>query len=138
MAKHEKQHGCTANGQLLGVEMDGVLDITDSFALPSRIESETEESNDEVLDAFQYQTLEGLREVNIDYRIMGWYSVSPTSASLSLGTLETMLGYQTMADTMNAVFVAYDPTMSIRNRPSVRAFRLSQKFLELKNFTHDE
>jgi translation initiation factor 3 subunit H len=60
-------------GQLLGLARDGVMEITDCFAIPQRSE-EDGDSND-----YTFEMMKCLREVNVDCNIvsLGKFCVQP-------------------------------------------------------------
>lgn len=122
-------------GSLLGLDVNGALEITYSYPFPiPKSESETSEGAEE-LDGTDYQMemMKMLRDVNIDNNCVGWYQ------SMYLGTICTndVVGYQYSYQSSeelseNSVVVMYDPVQSKKGNLVMKAFRLSEKFLEIK------
>jgi len=70
-----------------------------------------------------------LREVNVDNNSVGWYQ------SMFLGTFNSMKLVQNLssyhASIANSVVILYDPIQTAKGSLTIRAFRLSENFLEL-------
>lgn len=126
----------TVAGSLLGLDVDGVLEVTYSFAFPQpKSENYSYEGGAEELDGAEYQMemLKMLRDVNIDNNCVGWYQ------SMNMGTICTsdvvtyQYNYQNAEElSENSIVLMYDTTLSKRGDLVLKAFRLSEKFMELK------
>eukprot|EP01038_Epipyxis_sp_PR26KG_P007890 gene7890-10706_t len=122
-------------GSLLGVEVNGVLEITYTFSFPVP-KSESDPSGDaDELDGSEYQMemMKMLRDVNIDNNCVGWYQ------SMYLGTICTndAVGYQYTYQTSedlseNCIVLMYDPILSRKGNLVLKAYRLSDRFVQLK------
>jgi len=77
-------------GQLLGLDVNGVLEVTNSF--PYAAESEDEDYK--VGQKFQMQMMKNLREVNVDNNTVGWYQSANYGNFLSLSIIESQYIYQ--------------------------------------------
>lgn len=117
-------------GSLLGLDVDGVLEITYSYSFPAP-------SNDNrgELDGAEYQIemMKMLRDVNIDNNCVGWYQ------SMYLGTICTndVVGYQYSYQSSeelsdNSIVIMYDPIQSKKGNLIIKAFRLSDEYIRLK------
>jgi len=87
------------------------------------------------LDGAEYQIemMKMLRDVNIDNNCVGWYQ------SMYLGTICTndVVGYQYSYQSSeelsdNSIVIMYDPVQSKKGSLVMKAFRLSEQFIELK------
>lgn len=120
-------------GSLLGAERDGVLEITYSYAFPVQ-KSEGHSGDDELEGAeYQMEMMRMLGEVNVDNNCVGWYQ------SMHLGTMCTQevvnyqYSYQSSEElSENSVVLMYDPAQSHKGTMVLKAFRLTDKFMELK------
>lgn len=121
-------------GSLLGLDVDGVLEVTYSypFPLPRTDASPALEEGEEELDGQEYQIemMRMLRDVNIDNNCVGWYQ------STLVGTMHTneIVGYQytyqaseELSD--NSVVIIYDPEQSQHGTLVIKAFRLSDEYM---------
>ncbi|KAJ1406953.1 hypothetical protein B484DRAFT_456705 [Ochromonadaceae sp. CCMP2298] len=133
---------CTENlptmvaGSLLGLDVDGVLEVTYSYAFPSqRGERDATLEGVDELDGGEYQIemMRMLRDVNVDNNCIGWYQ------SMYLGTMSTndvvnyQYSYQSSEElSENSVVVMYDPIQSQKGSIVMKAYRLADKFMELK------
>jgi translation initiation factor 3 subunit H len=120
------------SGALLGLDQNGILEITHSFPGVSAVNSETgfaEDEYEEVDQAYQLDMMASLREVNVDNNSVGWYQ------SMFLGTFNTSKLLQNLASyhasIPNSVVILYDPIQTAKGSLTIRAFRLSEEFLEL-------
>lgn len=124
--KHCKESAPTVVcGELLGLDVDGVLEVTASFPLP-------EDAGDpRSADALEYERamLGCLDAVNVDCNPVGWYRSAFLGSFLTKQTLETMHSFQRKNPA--AVLVAYDPFRTKAGKLAVKAYRLSDPFLEL-------
>lgn len=122
----------TVFGQLLGLAVDGALEITDSFALPLRGEDEGDGTD------YSYEMMRCLREVNVDNNTVGWYQSSFLGLHLNQFLVDTQFQYQ--SDITESVVLIYDPLETSHGVLSLKAYRLSDAFLKLRkenNFTKE-
>mmetsp|Transcript_22104 Transcript_22104/g.37010 ORF Transcript_22104/g.37010 Transcript_22104/m.37010 type:complete len:334 (-) Transcript_22104:1960-2961(-) len=124
-------------GSLLGLDTEGALEITYSYPFPSQRSSEGDGTGDGVedLDGAEYQIemMKMLRDVNVDNNCVGWYQ------SMYLGTMCTndvinyQYSYQSSEElSANSIVVMYDPIQSRRGSLVMKAYRLSEAFMELR------
>eukprot|EP01130_Rhizamoeba_saxonica_P001864 TRINITY_DN11690_c0_g1_i1.p1 TRINITY_DN11690_c0_g1~~TRINITY_DN11690_c0_g1_i1.p1 ORF type:complete len:317 (-),score=83.99 TRINITY_DN11690_c0_g1_i1:54-1004(-) len=107
------------SGQLLGLDMDGVLDVTYSFPFPEQ----------DVSEEYQNDMLKSLREVNIDHNTIGFYQTSTLGNHISTDFIDDLLTYQ--QNIKNAAVIVYDPLLAENGLFSLKAYRLTEKFIEL-------
>lgn len=121
-------------GSLLGLDLNGILEVTYTYPFPTSKGDGDEEGRDE-LDSQDYQLemMKMLRDVNMDNNCVGWYQ------STYMGTYSTneVVGYQynyqaseDLSD--NSVVILYDPIQSRKGHICVKAFRLSDEYMELR------
>jgi len=130
-------------GSLLGLDVGGVLEVTYAYPFPaSKADPDTRAERDpsegtpkEELDGNEYQMemMKMLRDVNVDNNCLGWYQ------SMFLGTMYTpevvacQFSYQSAEDLSdNAVVIMYDPIQSKKSSLVLKAFKLSDKYLEMR------
>jgi len=123
---------CTENlqepvtGQLLGIDVDGRLEVTDAFPLPYSSSETSEEEN----AAYQIEMMKTLRSLNVDANMAGWYQ-SALSGDYFTQILQGQHDNQKTLE--NSVVVVYDPTRSLSGKLAVKAYRLSDSFMKLLN-----
>ena len=123
-------------GSLLGIDMDGILEVTYCYPFPApRIQSEEDHEVMEEVDSTEYQIemMKMLRDVNMDNNCVGWYQ------STFMGTIHTndVVGYQYTYQSSedlsdNSVLIVYDPVRTKKGNLSMKAFRLSEEFMQLR------
>jgi translation initiation factor 3 subunit H len=118
-------------GQLLGLDVESTLEVTDCFPFPTRIRDENEDQADENVGGAEYQIemMRCLREVNVDNNTVGWYSSTYMGAFLNELTIETQYNYQERIQ--KSVVVIYDPLKTSQGALSLKAYRLTQAFMQL-------
>lgn len=121
--QHAREHvPSSVTGQLLGLDIGGMVEVTDCFPLPIRPAGS--ESGDYELDM-----LTRLREVNTDHNTVGWYLTSFNGFHINQFLIDTQAQYQ--SDITNAVVLVYDPLATQQGTLSLRAFRLTARFIRL-------
>jgi len=135
-----------ATGQLLGLDVDeDVLEVTNCFPFPASqhgnsLLNQQENTNDEEVDAsasatenlgaeYQIEMMRCLREVNVDNNCVGWYSSTYMGTFLNESAIETQYNYQERIK--KSVVLIYDPVKTAQGVLSLKAYRLTQPFLEL-------
>ncbi|KAJ2729386.1 hypothetical protein IW152_005642 [Coemansia sp. BCRC 34962] len=127
IVKHARESFPTpVNGQLLGLEINGVLEVTNAFAVPTQPGSEEDMTN------YQVEMIQCLREVNIDSSSVGWYQSTRLGDFMQKPLLEVQASYQASPSGMSSVVLIHDTSKSEQGgNLSLRAFRLSAAYLEL-------
>lgn len=112
-------------GQLLGLDVGTVLEVTDCFPFPGG----DDESLDEAAGAtYQIEMMRCLREVNADNNTVGWYQSSAFGSYQSVEMIETFVSYH--ESIKKCVCLVYDPQLSARGRLALKAVRLKDAFIE--------
>ncbi|GAB2278233.1 Eukaryotic translation initiation factor 3 subunit H [Dionaea muscipula] len=123
-------------GQLLGLDVGSVLEVTNCFPFPVREE-------DEELEAeganYQLEMMRCLREVNVDNNTVGWYQSTLLGSYQTVELIETFMNYQ--ENIKRCVCIIYDPSKSNQGVLALKALKLSDSFMELyrnNNFTGEK
>ena len=129
----------TVMGQLLGMDVDQSLEITNCYPFMSQPGGATGAGSDNLdIAAFereqqQYQRdmMWCVREVNIDHQVVGWYQStgSQMGSFLSSQWIETQFNYQN--NLSNIVCLVYDPVRTEEGTLSIHAYRLTKQFMEV-------
>jgi len=132
-------------GQLLGLDIKGELEVTDSFPLPLKLDEEGEDIGfDHALEMMKY-----LRDVNVDNNTVGWYQSTYLGIHINQFLIDTQFSYQ--SETKASVVIIYDPLTTSHGVLGFKAFRLTDAFIKLHsgvgftkeslqehNFTHTD
>ncbi|CAN6901702.1 unnamed protein product, partial [Brassica oleracea] len=117
--KHCKEFAPTlVTGQLLGLDVGSVLEVTNCFPFPVR-------DDDEEIEAdganYQLEMMRCLREVNVDNNTVGWYQSTVLGSYQTVELIETFMNYP--------------------GALALKALKLSDSFMELYrggNFTGEK
>ncbi|KAI8843965.1 hypothetical protein BJ741DRAFT_589680 [Chytriomyces cf. hyalinus JEL632] len=128
------------HGSLLGLDISGVLEVTNSVAAVGGHMAVTVGEQENLTPAAQHHVrmLEGLERIGYDANVVGLYVCAPMAAFWTLALLEVVAALQMRAP--HAVLVVYDPVRTAHGNLALRALRLSQKTLDLmaaKKFSFD-
>ncbi|OQR84192.1 eukaryotic translation initiation factor 3 subunit H [Achlya hypogyna] len=127
-------------GSLLGLEADATLEVTNSFpsptvaATPGAVPTSPTGKDKSVQfaaesDEYQIDMMKNLREVNMDNNKVGWYQSAMNSTFATTATIEYQFQYQKNLG-QNAICIVYDPLETMKGALSIKAFRLTDAFLE--------
>ncbi|KAF8331497.1 uncharacterized protein EI90DRAFT_2972613 [Cantharellus anzutake] len=125
--KHGKEASGNAAGLLLGLDLDGTLEISNSFPLPLSSEGE-----DKVLRTsggrYESTLLRMLKEAQYDDSIVGFYQSIPLGAFLRQSLISTQASHH---DTLRqgGIALVHDSAFASRGSASLKAFRLTKSFL---------
>ncbi|KAJ2859801.1 hypothetical protein GGH94_005903 [Coemansia aciculifera] len=126
IVKHARESFPTSvNGQLLGLEINGVLEVTNAFAVPTQLGSEEDMTN------YQIEMIQCLREVNVDSSSVGWYQSTRLGDFMQQPLLDVQASYQASPSTSSVVLIHDTSKSEQGGNLSLRAFRLSPTYLEL-------
>lgn len=134
----------TATGCLVGMESEGVLEVTNTFQFPifdlpggGADYSGQHQSDPSSLAAmaprqkpnaaYQAEMIRHLKEVNVDANSVGWYTSASMGNFLNSGFVENQYHYQ--RDNERAVALVHDVSRSSQGALSLRAFKLSPQFM---------
>jgi translation initiation factor 3 subunit H len=132
-------------GQLLGLDVkhagspEVTLEVTNCFPFPSRTDDQEEESDDAGAE-YQLEMMRCLRQVNVDYNTVGWYTSTYLGSFLNESLVDTQFNYQTTIK--KCVVIVFDPVKTSQGVLSLRAYRLTQVFMDMyankqQNFTKE-
>jgi translation initiation factor 3 subunit H len=114
-------------GQLLGLDVEDRLEITNCFPFPSR--DAVEEPGEQEGADYQIEMMRHLRLVNIDHNTAGWYQSTYFGSYISQSTIETQFSYQEAID--KSVLIVYDPVRSDQGYLALKALRLTPSFMQI-------
>ncbi|KAK2755872.1 hypothetical protein FQN54_005668 [Arachnomyces sp. PD_36] len=131
----------TATGSIVGMDVNGTLQITNSFPFPvvdAPAESHVENNATPNAAAsaprakanavYQAEMIKMLREVNTDANNVGWYTSSNMGNFVNLNVIENQYFYQKEMNE-RTVCLVHDASRSAQGALSLRAFRLSPQFM---------
>ncbi|MCO5577387.1 hypothetical protein L7F22_031219 [Adiantum nelumboides] len=125
-------------GQLLGLDIGSVLEVTNCFPFPSRGGEEEEEIEADGAN-YQLEMMRCFREVNVDNNTVGWYQSTFMGSYQTAELIETFLNYQ--ENIKRCVCIIYDPQRSGQGVLALKALKLTDPFMELfrnQNFTGEK
>ncbi|KAI9661458.1 MAG: hypothetical protein M1831_002980 [Alyxoria varia] len=141
LIKHATQTFPTpAAGSIVGMDVNGVLEITNSFPLPSPDASAADAHQDSVQNlaaaaprskangAYQNEMIRLFKEVNVDANNVGWYMSTNMGNFVNLNMIENQFHYQKEMNERTVALV-YDTSRSIQGSLNLRAFRLAPNFM---------
>jgi len=117
-------------GQLLGLDYDGTLEVTNCFPFPSRAEAVDEdyENTDGAVD-YQFDMMRALRDVNVDNNTVGWYHSTYLGSHITEELISTQYNYQESIP--KCVCLIFDPMKTAQGNLALKAVRLTDSFLAL-------
>jgi len=126
--KHCVEEGASegVQGVLLGLLNDKTLEITNCFPHPKIAEDEMADYDEAV---YQMEMMRKLRDVNVDHFQVGWYQSVFLGAFINRNLLESQFNYQDSIS--ESVVLTYDPLQSQQGILSLKAYRLTEKLMEL-------
>ncbi|KAI3798527.1 hypothetical protein L1987_33804 [Smallanthus sonchifolius] len=113
-------------GQLLGLDVGSVLEVTNCFPFPIREEDEEIEADGA---NYQLEMMRCLREVNVDNNTVGWYQSTLLGSYQTVELIEIFMNYQ--ENIRRCVCIIYDPSKSNQGVLALKALKLSDSFMEL-------
>ncbi|KAF9347210.1 hypothetical protein BGX34_003311 [Mortierella sp. NVP85] len=132
IVKHCRESApATVTGQLMGLDVNGVLEVTHSFPMPKNQESEDFEGSQ-----YQLQMMRCLREVNVDDNSVGWYQSTSMGNFMNQSLIEHQFEFQQALN--KSVLIIHDVARSSMGNLNLRALRLTPSFMKLykdKKFT---
>lgn len=145
--KHSTQtFPTTATGALVGMDVGGQLQITNSFPFPTPAPDTSAQDNYHQNSANQQETLAAaapraksnvgyqnemikmMREVNVDAQNVGWYMSTSMGNFINQNFVENQHFFQKVTDE-RTVGLVFDVGRSSQGSLSLRAFRLSPSFM---------
>jgi translation initiation factor 3 subunit H len=143
--KHASQtFPTTATGSLVGMDVNGVLEITNCFPFPTVDVPASDNTSSHQAEnlanmaasaprakanaAYQTEMIKMLREVNVDANNIGWYTSTSMGNFINSNTIENQYFYQRELNERTVALV-HDVSRSVQGSLSLRAFRLSPAFM---------
>ncbi len=130
-------------GSLLGLDIDGILEVTYAFpSLPQQGEDKDKdkEGNNDIrirddtdVQEYQIEMMKMLREVNIDNNCVGWYHSTYLGTMYTTDVISYQYSYQSAEDlSENSVVIMYDPIQSKKGQLVLKAFNLTDEYIQLR------
>ncbi|KAI0756637.1 hypothetical protein C8Q80DRAFT_1129711 [Daedaleopsis nitida] len=128
IVKHAKEApGSSAHGLLLGLDLDGTLEVSNSFPIPHHVNDDDDKSNKGVA-RYQASMLRSLKEVRADDSVIGFYQAMTLGSFFNQTLVETQAIHQERLR-HGGVVIVHDISQTARGNASFRAFRLTKAFL---------
>ncbi|KAF9460824.1 hypothetical protein BDZ94DRAFT_1265233 [Collybia nuda] len=126
--KHAREApSTTAHGLLLGLDLDGTLEVSNSFPLPHHSGDDDEKSTKSVA-RYQASMLRSLKEVQADDSVVGFYQATTLGAFFNQTLVDTQAIHQDKLR-HGGIVIVHDLSQTARGNASFRAFRLTSNFL---------
>ncbi|KAH8120453.1 translation initiation factor 3 subunit 3 [Phellopilus nigrolimitatus] len=127
IVKHSSEaHPTSALGLLIGIDLDGTLEISNVFPLPST--NDDEDKSTKALARYQASMLRSLKEVQADDAVVGFYQSNSLGAFFRQSLLDLQVVHQDRLR-HGGVVVVHDASQASHGNAAFRAFRLSKTFL---------
>ncbi|KAK0233152.1 hypothetical protein IW262DRAFT_1451707 [Armillaria fumosa] len=127
--KHAREAPATsAHGLLLGLDLDGTLEVSNSFPLPHHSGDEDDKSS-KFAARYQASMLRSLKEVQADDSVVGFYQATTLGAFFHQSLVDTQAIHHDKLR-HGGIVVVHDITQTARGNASFRAFRLTASFLD--------
>ncbi|EQB56880.1 hypothetical protein CGLO_03056 [Colletotrichum gloeosporioides Cg-14] len=130
----------TATGAIVGMDSEGVLEITNSFQFPTVDVANTDSHQNDASAlaaaaprqkaniAYQNEMIKHLKEVNVDANNVGWYTSAAMGNFVNLSFIENQFHYQ--KENERTIALVHDVSRSSQGSLSLRAFKLTPTFME--------
>ncbi|KDQ16746.1 hypothetical protein BOTBODRAFT_129656 [Botryobasidium botryosum FD-172 SS1] len=131
IVKHGREaHPAPASGTLVGLDLDGKLEVSNSFPSPAPGEDEERAPKFGAPNPkYEERVLRSLKEVNSDSGVVGFYQTTTMGAFLTQSLVETQASnFEKLRH--GGVVVVHDVTQASRGNAALRAFRMTPEFLE--------
>ena len=126
-------------GSLVGMDVNGLLEVTNSFPYPSPDPATADLHQDlstlaasaprtKANAAYQNEMIKYLREVNVDANNVGFYTSSSMGNFVNATLIENLHYFQKELNERTVALV-HDVSRSVQGSLSLRAFRLSPIFM---------
>jgi len=128
----ERAHEAQQMGNLTGYfdRANRVIEVTHCFAsLDAELDDDIESSN------YDMDYLKYIRDKGCDHLQVGWYTSSLHSEMFTRNFLTSMLNFQ--MSLAESIVLVYDPLKTAQGMLSFRAFRITQRYLDMVNVRYD-
>ncbi|KDR85069.1 hypothetical protein GALMADRAFT_233676 [Galerina marginata CBS 339.88] len=127
--KHAREApSSTAHGLLLGLDLDGILEVSNSFPLPHHAGDEDDKSAKSSA-RHQAAMLRSLKEVQADDSVIGFYQATTLGAFFNQTLVDTQAIHQDKLR-HGGIVIVHDLSQTARGNASFRAYRLTAAFLD--------
>ncbi|KZT72742.1 hypothetical protein DAEQUDRAFT_684954 [Daedalea quercina L-15889] len=127
--KHSRDaQGSSAHGLVLGLDLDGTLEVSNSFPMPNHSPDDDDKSTKGIV-RYQASMLRSLKDVQADDSIVGFYQAMMLGSFLNQTLVETQAIHQEKLR-HGGVVIVHDLSQTARGNASFRAFRLTRAFLD--------
>ncbi|OTA00529.1 Eukaryotic translation initiation factor 3 subunit H (eIF3h), putative [Trichoderma parareesei] len=130
-----------ATGSLVGMDQNGTLEITNTFAFPTIDTSAADSHQNDASNlaaaapraksniAYQAEMIRHLKEVNVDANNVGWYTSATMGNFVTMPFIENQFYYQ--KDNDKTVALVYDTSRSSQGTLALKAYRLTNLFMSV-------
>ncbi len=132
----------TATGSIVGMDVNGTLQVTNTFPFPAVDLPLTDSHHDsntasnlaaaaprsKANTVYQTEMIKHLREVNVDANNVGWYTSANMGNFVTANMIENQFFYQKEMNE-RTVAIVHDVSRSSQGNLTLRAFRLSPSFM---------
>merc|ERR1712216_1059426 len=131
IVKHCKEYlPQLVTGQLLGLDFDNTLEVTNCFPFPTRAtDGDGEEYDDSEGADYQIDMMRSLCDVNVDNNTVGWYQSTYLGSHITENLIATQYNYQESIP--KCVCLIFDPLKTAQGNLALKAVRLTDAFLAL-------
>ncbi|KAI0307800.1 hypothetical protein B0F90DRAFT_1807189 [Multifurca ochricompacta] len=134
IVKHSSESHLSVHGLLLGLDLDGTLEVTNSFPLLHNSGDDDDKSSKTIsMSDFRRNTRETSAhlpwQVRADDSVVGFYQSTTMGAFFSQTLVDTQAIHQEKLR-HGGVVVVHDVSQANRGNASFRAFKLSKEFLD--------
>ncbi|KAF9481357.1 hypothetical protein BDN70DRAFT_540555 [Pholiota conissans] len=127
--KHAREApSSTAHGLLLGLDLDGILEVSNSFPLPQHVGDEDDKSSKSSA-RHQASMLRSLKEVQADDSVIGFYQATTLGAFFNQALVDTQAIHQDKLR-HGGIVIVHDLSQTARGNASFHAYRLTAAFLD--------
>jgi len=118
------------------MDVDGVLQITNSFPFTASSASDSDDSPGSAAaaprakstQAYQNEMIKYLREVNVDANVVGWYGSANMGNFINTNFVENQYHYQSQMNEKTVALI-YDGARSSQGGMALKAYRLTPQFM---------
>jgi len=129
IVKHGQETHGTATGLLVGIDLNGTLEVSNCFALPGGAVADGDEERQTRSARYQAAMLRALKDIQRDDQPVGFYQTCRFGSFLNGGFVELATRYSQLRH--GGIAVIHDVTQSARGHAHLRAYRLSASFKEV-------
>ncbi|KIM85239.1 hypothetical protein PILCRDRAFT_817241 [Piloderma croceum F 1598] len=127
--KHSREaSSTTAHGLLLGLDLDGTLEISNSFPLPNHAGDDDDKTSKSIA-RYQASMLRSLKEVQADDSVVGFYQATTLGAFFNQSLIDSQAIHQDRLR-HGGVVIVHDLSQTAQGNAYFRAFRLTNAFLD--------